>query len=185
MKLYVIRHGQTDCNKEHKYNCRYDEDLNEIGVEQAKNSIENIMKLDIDLIICSPLKRTVHTNKIINVNNIPTIYDDRLMEREGGKLTNTLIDDYYFKEYYNYYSTNIVEGLETLPELFNRVHSFLDDIKSKYANKNILLVTHGTIARVIQFYFEEMPSDGMLLNVSGQKNCEIKEYEIEEMGYDH
>lgn len=178
MKLYVIRHGQTNCNKEHKYNCRYDEDINEIGIEQAKEASNQVEKLDIDLIICSPLKRTRHTNEIININNVPTIYDDRLMEREGGKLTNTLIDDYYFKEYYNYYSTNIVEGLETLPELFNRVHSFLDDIKNKYTNKNILLVTHGAIARTIQFYFEKMPSDGMLLNISGQKNCEIKEYEL-------
>ena len=116
--------------------------------------------------------------KIINVNNVPTIYDDRIMERDGGKLTNTIIDDYFVKEYYNYYSTNIVEGLETLPELFNRVHSFLHDIKIKYANKYILLVTHGAAARTIQFYFEEMPSDGMLLNISGQKNCEIKEYDL-------
>lgn len=73
---------------------------------------------------------------------------------------------------------NIIEGLETLPELFNRVHSFLDDIKNKYKNKNILLVTHGAVARAIQFYFEDIPSDGMLLKFSGQKNCEIKEYKL-------
>lgn len=30
MKLYVIRHGFTNCNREHKYNGRYDEDMNEI-----------------------------------------------------------------------------------------------------------------------------------------------------------
>ena len=35
MKLYVIRHGQTNCNKENKYNCRLDEDINEIGIKQA------------------------------------------------------------------------------------------------------------------------------------------------------
>lgn len=82
------------------------------------------------------------------------------------------------EDYYNYYSTKPIEGLETLPELFDRVHSFLDEIKIKYNNKNILLVTHGAVVRVIQFYFQEMPKDGMLLNVSGQKNCEIKEYEM-------
>jgi len=116
--------------------------------------------------------------ELINVNNVPVIYDDRLMEREGGKLTLTALGEYYTKEYYNYYSTNIVEGLETLPELFKRVHSFLDEIKEKYKNKNILLVTHGAVSRAIQFYFEDMPNDGMLL-VSGQKNCEIKEYELQ------
>ena len=178
MKLYVIRHGQTNCNKENRYNCRYDEDINEIGIEQAIKASENVKRLDIDLIICSPMKRTKHTMELVNVNKIPVIYDDRLMEREGGKLTRTILDDYYYTEYYNYYSTKPIEGLETLPQLFNRVHSFLDEIKIKHSDKNILLVTHGAVARTIQFYFQEMPKDGMLLKLSGQKNCEIKEYEI-------
>lgn len=103
--------------------------------------------------------RTKHTCEIINVNNIPVIYDERLMERIGGKLTNTVLDDYYYTDYYNYYSTNIVEGLETLPELFKRVHSLLDEIKEKYKDKNILLVTHGAVARTMQFYFEPIPED--------------------------
>ncbi len=178
MKLYVIRHGQTKCNVENKYNCRLDEDINEVGIKQAMQAQKEVKNLDIDLIMCSPMIRTKHTCNIININNIPVIYDERLMERIGGILTNTVIDDYYFKEYYNYYSTNIVDGLESLPVLFNRVHSFLDEIKNKYGNKNILLVTHGAVARAIQFYFQKMPLDGMILNISGQKNCEIKEYKL-------
>lgn len=178
MNLYVIRHGQTDFNKENKYNCRYDEDINAVGIQQAIDAGEDVKKLDLDLIICSPMIRTKHTCEIINVNNVPVIYDDRLMERIGGILTNTVIDDYYYTDYYNYYSSNIVDGLESLPDLFNRVHLFLYEIIEKYNGKNILLVTHGAVARAIQFYFESVPDDGMLLNVSGQKNCEIRKYEI-------
>lgn len=178
MNLYVIRHGLTKCNVEEKYNGRYDEDIIEEGIQQAIKASHIVKDLDIDLIICSPMKRTKHTMELVNVNNIEVIYDDRLMERETGKLTLTTIDEYYDNEYYNYYSTKPVEGLETLPELFTRVHSFLDEIKLKYSNKNILLVTHGAVARAIQFYFEQMPKDGMLLNSSGQNNCEIKEYEM-------
>ena len=61
MKLYVIRHGRTKCNDEHKYNGKLDEDINEIGIEQAKKASEEVKNLDIDLIICSPLLRTRHT----------------------------------------------------------------------------------------------------------------------------
>lgn len=178
MKLYVIRHGLTKCNVEKKYNGRYDEDIIEEGINQAIKVSHIVKDLNIDLIICSPMKRTKHTMELVNINNIKVIYDDRLMERDNGKLTLTKIDEYYDNEYYNYYSTKPIEGLETLPQLFNRVHSFLDEIKIKYNDKNILLVTHGAVARAIQFYFEKMPEDGMLLNVSGQKNCEIKEYEM-------
>ena len=178
MNLYVIRHGQTNCNIEKMYNGRYNEDINEVGIKQAIEASKKIEKLNIDLIICSPMKRTIHTMELINKNNIPVIYDDRLIERDNGKLTLTKIDEYFEKEYYNYYSTNIAEGLETLPELFNRVHTFLNDIKIKYSNKNVLLITHRAVAIAIQFYFEKIPQGGMLLNVSGQKNCEIKEYKL-------
>lgn len=178
MKLYVIRHGQTDYNKEKKYNCRYDEDINEIGIQQAIEASETVRRLNIDLIICSPMKRTKHTMELVNVNHVDVIYDERLIERDGGKLTHTVLDDYYITDYYNYYSNKPIEGLETLPELFNRVHSFLDEIKIKYQDKNILLVTHGAVSRAIQFYFEDMPEDGMLLKAEGQKNCEIKEYDM-------
>ncbi len=178
MKLYVIRHGETDCNKENKYNCRYDEDINERGIEQAKQASEIVKTLDIDLIICSPMKRTRHTMELINVNHVPVIYDERLIERDGGKLTLTSLDEYSCDEYYNYYSTKYVEGLETLPELFKRVHGFLDEIKETYKDKNILLVTHGAVAITIQFYFQKIPEDGMLLKAGGQKNCEIKMYEM-------
>lgn len=178
MKLFVVRHGQTNNNKEHKYTCRLDVDINDIGITQAYETSKKIKDLKIDLIICSPMVRTKHTCDIINVNNIPVIYDDRIIGRKGGVLTNKPIDSYYFTEYFNYYSTNIVKGLESLPELFNRVHSFIDEIKDKYKNKSILLVTHGAVARAIQFYFEPLPNDGMLLNISGQKNGAIKEYEL-------
>ena len=178
MKIYVIRHGQTDCNKNHKFNGRYDEDINEEGIKQAKELSHQIKKLDIDLIICSPMIRTKHTCELININNISVIYDDRLIERDNGILTNKDYGDYLSKEYYNYYSTVYIDGMETLPELFKRVHSFIDEIKDKFNNKNILLVTHGAVARAIQFYFEPIPQDGLLFEISGQKNCEVKEYEL-------
>lgn len=183
MNLYVIRHGLTDCNVEHIYNGRYDEDINEIGIAQAKEASKKVEKLKLDLIICSPLKRTKHTAELINVNKVPIIYDDRILEREVGKLTlKSSKTKFHDTEFYNYYSTEYIEGLETLPELFKRVHSFLDEIKEKYKGKNILLVTHGGVTRAIQFYFEKMPEDGMIKDISGQKNCEIKEYKINNEG---
>ena len=179
MKLYVIRHGETECNLAGKYNCRFDEDINETGIEQAEKASEKVGKIDLDLIICSPMKRTRHTCELVNVNKVPVIYDDRLMERIGGVLTNAPIEkEYYENEFYNYYSKNIPDGLETLPELFTRIHGFLDEIKVKYADKNILLVTHGAVSRSIEFYFKKLPKNGNIINVSGQDNCEVKEYKI-------
>ena len=45
MKIYIIRHGQTKCNIENKYNCRLDEDINEMGIEEAKQAREKVKVL--------------------------------------------------------------------------------------------------------------------------------------------
>lgn len=73
--------------------------------------------------------RARHTCNIVNVNNIEVIYDKRIEERDWGTLTNTKIDESCHDEYWNYYSKVKIEGLETVPELFERVHLFLDEIK--------------------------------------------------------
>lgn len=177
MKLYVLRHGQTQYNVEKKFNGRFDEDINEEGIRQAEKAAETVKNLEIDLVICSPLKRTRHTCEIANVNKVPVIFDERLEERDIGVYTGKPLGEFYEKEYWNYNSTKEVEGLESIRDLFNRVKAFLDEIKEKYKDKNILLVTHGGVSRGIYFYFNEIPEDGMLQKY-GSSNCQIKEYEL-------
>ena len=177
MKLYVIRHGRTKCNDENKYNGKLDEDINETGIKQAEEASKIVKELDIDLIICSPLLRTRHTCEIVNVNNVPVIYDKRIEERDCGIYTGKELGEFYYIDYWNYYSTKEVEDLESVSDLFKRVKEFLDEVKEKYKDKNLLLVTHGGVARAIYFYFNELPKDG-IINEFGSKNCEVKEYKL-------
>ena len=177
MKLYVIRHGLTKCNIEKRYNGKLDEDINETGILQAKKAQEIIKNIDIDLIICSPLLRTRHTWNIININDVPLIIDNRIGERDCGIYTGKELGEFYYTDYWNYYSKIKVEGLESIQDLFKRVRNFLDEIKEKYKDKNILLVTHGGVARAVYFYFNKLPKDGMLQEF-GSSNCGITEYEM-------
>ena len=87
------------------------------------------------------------------------------------------LGDFYQTDYWNYYSKVEVDGLESISCLFDRVKQFLDEVKEKYKDKNILIVTHGGVARGIYFYFNEIPEDGMIEQF-GSSNCGIKEYEI-------
>ena len=70
MNLYVMRHGFTKMNKEHKFNGQTDDDLIDEGVKQAEEAREIIKNMDFDVIYCSPLLRAKHTCKIVNANNI-------------------------------------------------------------------------------------------------------------------
>ena len=86
MKVYVIRHGQTDWNLLGKIQGQTDIKLNDTGRNQAKETGMQIQNEKIDLIITSPLKRAKETAEIINKNfNVSIIEDDRLLERKYGR----------------------------------------------------------------------------------------------------
>ena len=180
MRLVVLRHGQTDLNKNFIYNGQTEEDINEEGVQQAKEAAETLRKSHFDKIYCSPLKRTRHTCEIVNWQKQEVIYDDRIKERTLGEYDGKTLKDtkYDFSKHYDYYYKQTGDGVENLPDLFKRVHSFLDDvISSNNKDDTILIVTHGGVMRAIYYYFEEMPENGDL-SFYQAKNCEINVYEI-------
>ena len=70
MKLYVVRHGQTEINVKGQINGHNDIGLNEKGIKQAKEAGKKVKDLKIDLVFCSPIKRTRETCMNVNVNQI-------------------------------------------------------------------------------------------------------------------
>ncbi len=179
MKLYIIRHGLTDLNIKGIYNGHLDEDINDIGISQAEQTKELMKDKAYDVIYCSPMLRTKHTCEIININNIPVIYDNRLKERTLGNLDGKDLEKEGLgkKIFFDYNYKSEDANFEDLPSLFKRVHNFLDEIIKNNENKNILIVAHGGILRAIYFYFNEIPKNGDLSSYV-PKNCQIDFYEI-------
>ena len=150
MKIYVTRHGQTDWNVQGKTQGRADIELNEVGIKQAKQTKEELKNIDIDLIICSPLKRAKKTAEIINEGrNIPIIFDDQIIERNFGEFEGEKIK---FDEFWDYNAHPRYQRAETIQEIISRISNFLDKIKEEY-------------------------KDGKLINYC-LHNCEVQEFEI-------
>ena len=97
MEVYIVRHGEVLHNVLKQYNAA-DESLTETGVKQAQE-LSNIIK---NIIVSSPLIRTQQTAKIINVNNKPIIFDERLKERDCGSLSGKPLNITNRDEYWNY-----------------------------------------------------------------------------------
>lgn len=174
MRLVLVRHGETTNNFFRLYNTET-EDLNDTGIKQAKSLKNKIKKIDYDIVISSPLLRTRHTTNIINTKNRQVIFDDRIKERNHGRLSGIPLDSIDRTEYWNYYSSNRYGESESVQELFNRVFDFIDELKHKEYN-SVLIVTHSGVSKAFSAYFEGI-KDGKFLN-RGLKNCEIKEYDI-------
>ena len=178
MKVYIVRHGQTPSNLAGVYNV-IEEDLNENGIEQAKVLGEKIKNLDYEVIYCSPLKRTVHTANIINSKKKEMILDERLVERKHGKLSGMPWCTVDRETHWNYYNKEKYNDEESVAELFERVHGFLDELKYK-EYKSILVVAHSGVSKAFYGYFNGIPEDGKFLKL-GLKNGEIAEYEFEQI----
>ena len=178
--IYVIRHGQTKLNQERKYNARIDEDLNERGVEQAKEAAQRVKDLHIDLAFCSPLIRTRHTFELLGLSNIPVYYDERIIERDAGELTGKVKTDENFKIFNSLTETNVYKDCEPLTDVFSRIMSLLTEIEERYADKNVLLVTHGGTSRVIYYCFNDIPEDK---NLAGHvtQNCDVAVYDLKNL----
>ena len=67
MKLYIVRHGQTDMNRRRRYQGSIETDLNERGIIQAQNAAKALPG-DIDALVSSPMRRALQTAEIISVH---------------------------------------------------------------------------------------------------------------------
>lgn len=173
MNLFIVRHGQTEANVYQLFNGRNEKDLNQTGIDQAKSLVPTINKLSIDLIISSPLKRTLHTAQILNTKNSDIITDDRIIERDYKDMTlkpASLIKDESIL--YNLNSYEEVEGIESFKAIYDRVENFINEIKNKYPNKNILIVTHGDIVVAFQTYLDKKMPENY------PDNCELIKYKL-------
>lgn len=173
MIVKFVRHGETDLNRPiRKMQGVSDYDLNENGIKQAEETRDNLALEKIDILISSPLKRARHTAEIINeAHNLELILDDRIAERNYGKLEGELVSKEYFSLDYDY---EAVDG-EALENYLKRLKAFIDDTKEKYADKNVLVVAHNGVISVLSCILEGEPEDRNFES-RGIKNGEVKEF---------
>lgn len=149
MKLIVIRNTEAPSNVNYVVGGRSNESLTKKGVIQAKALRKKLEKINYDVIITSPVNRAVETANIVNYKNIPIIKDERITERDSGDL---LLKD---RNLVNKTEWNSMEklrtdgGVETLLSLINRTNDFIEEIRKKYENKTVLIVTHNSISRAL------------------------------------
>ena len=122
MKIYLLRHGQTDYNDKGIIQGDLPISLNENGINQAFEAKKQIDNIDIDLIISSPIVRTMETADIVNKGrNIKIITDKRLEERGLGMLVNKPVSYYETVDYWNLESDlDFDNGVEPVLELLER-----------------------------------------------------------------
>jgi len=175
MDIIFVRHGQTDWNVQNKLQGRVDIQLNAEGRNQAQVACENLKDEKIDLIIASPLGRTIETATIITGDrDIEILTDDNLLERDFGALEGMDRDAIDIKSYWNLAKNLEISDGENIQQFVERISNFLKYLKENYEGKRVLLVSHGGVSIALQYLFEGAGENGDL--PTSIKNCEILKY---------
>src|SRR5215813_4041423 len=85
LRLFLVRHGETDWNRERRIVGRQEISLNEIGRKQAQTLKEAMAGFPFDAIYSSPVCRARETAKILGEDRgLEPILDERMVEIHYG-----------------------------------------------------------------------------------------------------
>ena len=179
MKIYSTRHGQTSYNKQEIVLGTTDIELDETGEKQALALAEKISEMNcIDIIIASPMKRAQRTARAVAERcGLEIVTDERLREWDYGYYEGKSRFTEGFAENKTEFGVRMGKNGESLMQLAHRVYSVLDDIIKNYSDKNVLIVSHGGVCRVIETYFNDMTTE-QFANWF-MDNCGLIEYSID------
>ena len=174
MKLYLVRHGETDWNLKHKMQGQVDVPLNSTGLKQAEKLRERLKNYDFDICYCSPLKRAVETAKIATDGRTKIIFDDNLKERSYGKL-----EGKYSVDDFNQELDASQDGMESIKDLLARSQKVLERLKAENPpDAKILVVGHGTMFKALHFVIVGYDDNTDFSKFEIIKNGAIDEYEV-------
>jgi len=148
MQLFLIRHGETDWNKEERIQGNIDTPLNERGIAQAKLLAERLVLENLEMIYASPLARARTTAEhIAQKASIPLQLDERLKEKALGELEGMTRADFeknlpeVFQRWVTSKEHVPLPGEETPEQVLSRVNTFLDEVRARHVDsKRIAIV---------------------------------------------
>ena len=145
MKVYIVRHGESETNLQKKWTGWLDVELTDKGIEDAKKVTPVLKDIVFDKVYASDLKRAKKTAEIalpnykfetssllreIDVGNFAgkplSIYDTLTPEEKELNLKNA------FKDF----------GGESVEDLTKRVETFIKELETKDFN-NVAIFCHG------------------------------------------
>lgn len=158
MNIYLLRHGETDWNREGRIQGHTDIPLNENGRTQIAQTAAGLAGVcqDIEVMLCSPLLRARESARIaagrLNYPLDQIIEEPLLIERCFGEAEGMTAEEREEKyPDYHYSDTGYCfPGMESFEELMKRARSVFQKMTDTYKDKdNILAVSHGAMLAAV------------------------------------
>lgn len=186
MKLFIFRHGETDWNKQKRFQGHTDIPLNSEGHAQAEALSEKLLEYEIQSILSSDLIRAKETAEAyLRKRRIPLHVDPRLRECFLGEAEGLTRDDiaqrFGAEAIENWFSLEEktqdfkFPGGESRGEHLDRLQKGILDFCSQNSHwEDIAISTHGGSLRRLVHSCEEAPSEPIPIS-----NCSLYLVELD------
>jgi 2,3-bisphosphoglycerate-dependent phosphoglycerate mutase len=189
LKLYIVRHGETEWNLIKKFQGQLDSPLTENGIKIMKDTGNKLKNIIFSRVYTSELARAVKSAEIILNKNI-NYKNDKIEIKKMSELNEVyfglwqeLSHEEVFEKYpeeaenyfYNvrkYNAENI--KAEKLKDALDRFLRGIEKILKNHKSGNILIVTHGTVLEMFINYVENKD----LLEINERKLVNNGDYKI-------
>jgi len=137
--ILFVRHGETDWNREGRFQGTQDIPLNEEGRRQARH-LARAWDQGGDVVLSSPLGRARETAEILAAAmGLPIHgFDPRLIEREYGAGAGLTM-----AERRERFPDGVIPGVEPTESMRERAKGFLDAVLQEHSGRRVVAVSHG------------------------------------------
>lgn len=168
-RLYIVRHGQTFWNSEHRIQGKLDSPLTDLGFLQAQWLRDRLCQVPFDLVVSSssPRARTtaniLHEGRDCNVRASDSFMEMSLGEWEG--MMRREAEALYPSQMHLYWNVPsqfvpVGDG-ETFEDVRRRVIPELERMILENRGSIILLVAHTVVIKIIMAHFDRRPPDSL------------------------
>jgi broad specificity phosphatase PhoE len=179
--LLLVRHGETDWNRDARWQGHSDTPLNELGRGQARELAESLD--GVDAIYSSDLARARETAEILGERlGVEVRLDERLRERSFGAWEGLTMDEIErrFREAHDRWRSGEgfgAEDAESFKEFAARVLSFIEDVLGGHPEETVLVVAHGGSIRVMHALASGLDYVRDHRSIPAVANCVVARYE--------
>lgn len=184
MKVYLIRHGETEWNVQRRVQGALDSPLTQNGVQQAENAAKRLAEVDFAAAFASPQTRAYRTAACIAARHegLTLAKEPCLREFSFGDWEGHLLDEMPKEEpaLWNIYTKT--------PSAFTAPHgdcmiarvaeakAFVDKLVQTYYGQNVLCVSHGYAIRIFLSAALGVPLESTRFFMPGNTSISIVEY---------
>ncbi len=176
-RIYLVRHGETEWNREQRMQGHLDSTLSALGHAQAAAVANALHDLAPDYLYCSDLGRARQTAQAIAARCALTVREDsRLRERHYGQLQGLrwsevqALHPVSAERMHGRDAQFAPDGGESLQQFHDRVVPAIEQIADLHRGSSVAIVTHGGVVGLMYRHVLSMsleaPRDYALANAS-------------------